>query len=65
MPKNRDKYILNRNEHDLLITIEENTGICPIRAVAGISRDEKIERCYKHIKSGCNGCIQEWLNEGK
>lgn len=60
---NRDKYITKRNESDLMIAINQNTGICPIRAVAGISQEKKLERCFTHVKTGCNGCIQSWLNE--
>lgn len=39
--KNRERYITSRNEYDLMLDIERNTRICPIRAVAGISHDEK------------------------
>ena len=61
---NRDRYILKRNEYDLLMTIESNTGICPIRAVAGIAREEKNERCCTYVHEGCEVCVQSWLNEG-
>jgi hypothetical protein len=61
--KNREKYITKVNECDLMNTIEKNTGICPIRAVAGIKKWEKLCRCLIHIKKGCNACIQDWLNE--
>ena len=60
---NRDK-ILKTNEYDLLMDIEKNTGICPIRAVAGITRDEKLERCCIYVHEGCEVCVQSWLNEG-
>lgn len=61
--KNRDRYILHRNEYDLMLDIEKNTGICPIRAVAGISHDEKFMRCCRYAYDGCEGCVGEWLNE--
>lgn len=61
--KNRDKYILRKNEYDLLMTFEENTGLCPIRAVAGIDLAEKISRCSKYVHDGCGTCVQHWLNE--
>ena len=61
---NRDRYILKRNEYDLLMAIEANTGICPIRTVAGITREEKLERCCTYIHEGCGICVQHWLNEG-
>lgn len=60
---NRDK-ILKTNEYDMLMDIEKNTGICPIRAVAGITREEKIERCCTFVHEGCEVCVQSWLNEG-
>ena len=60
---NRDRYIIKRNEYDLMCAVEKNTGICPIRAVAGISREEKIMRCYRYAKESCEACIQNWLNE--
>ncbi len=41
--KNREKYLINISEFDLMSSIEENTGVCPIRAVAGISRVEKAD----------------------
>lgn len=61
--KNRDKYLVNRNEYDLMTSIEENTGICPIRAISGISKESKVTRCTKYAKAGCKECIQAWLNE--
>jgi len=60
---NRKKYFTKQNEYDLMMAIENNTGTCPIRAVAGISREEKIMRCYKYVHSGCKKCTQNWLNE--
>ena len=61
--KNRDRFILHRNEYDLMLDIEKNTGICPIRAVEGIKREEKILRCVSYVHGGCEVCVQEWLNE--
>ena len=61
--KNRDRYILHRNEYDLMLDIEKNTGICPIRAVAGIKREKKILRCVSYVHGGCEVCVLEWLNE--
>lgn len=61
--KNRDKYIIKANEYDMMLAIEKNTCICPIRAVAGILSHEKLERCYRHRKDGCEECVQEWLDE--
>lgn len=61
--KNRDKYITKCNEHDLMMKIEQKTGLCPIRVVAGISREEKIMRCYKYVRESCSECVAAWLNE--
>ncbi len=61
--KNREKYLINISEFDLMSSIEENTGVCPIRAVAGISRVEKAERCLRFVHEGCKSCAQAWLNE--
>ncbi len=60
--KNRDR-ILNTCTYDLLMAIEKNTGICPIHAVVGLSRHDKTMRCCKYVYSGCEGCVQNWLNE--
>lgn len=61
--KNREKYFTKQCEYDLMMNIERNTGSCPIRAVAGISREEKIMRCFRYVHDGCSKCIQNWLNE--
>lgn len=73
--KNREKYIAKHNEYDLMTAIERNTGCCPIRAVAGISREEKIVRCAVALRrsdahmagydpdAACKHCVQRWLNE--
>jgi len=62
--KNRDKYILQRNEYDMLVSMANNTGVCPLQAVAGISIETKLLRCYKYVRDGCcEKCIQNWLNE--
>ena len=60
---NRDRYILKVNEYDLMMKISENAHICPIHAIKGLSPEEKIQRCYKYMKDGCDKCIQSWLNE--
>ena len=60
---NRERYILKRNEYDLMLGIEENTGICPIRTVAGITHEEKIRRCVNYAPDSCEVCVADWLNE--
>lgn len=60
---NREKYFTWRNEYDLMCAVESNTAICPIRVVAGISREEKVMRCYRYVRESCSECIENWLNE--
>ena len=60
--KNRDR-LLGTCTYDMLVDMANNSGVCPIQAVAGISRENKIMRCYEHVHDGCEKCIQEWLNE--
>ena len=59
---NRDK-ISKTCTYDMLVAMLHNTGMCPLQAVAGISRETKILRCYKYLHDGCEKCIQNWLNE--
>lgn len=60
--KNRDK-LSQTCTYDMLVNMANNSGICPLQVVAGISRETKILRCYKYINDGCEKCIQKWLNE--
>lgn len=68
--KNRTKYIIQRNEYDLLVTMQhnlfDNGYICAIDVITGeinncpaemkgkVGRESKLEVCKK--------CIQKWLN---
>ncbi len=61
--KNRDKYILKKCEYDLLMDIEAATHQCPIATIGGIEFKKRFARCYKFRKTGCNECVQAWLNE--
>lgn len=61
-PTNRDR-LLQTCTYDMLVNMANNAGICPIQAVAGISRETKIRRCYTYVHDGCEQCIQSWLNE--
>ena len=65
---NRERYIIKRNQYDLMLTIAENiSGIgtfCAIQAVCGRKRPCE----YTQSKNGtlmrnCPSCIQNWLNE--
>lgn len=61
---NREKYIIKRNEYDLMMTIASNAQnrwweYCPIRLIGGGSKV-----CPKVvIKRDCEICVQKWLNE--
>lgn len=57
---NREKYIIKRNEYDLLMTIAETVDrdTCPIEVIGGDSCRETSLNC-----DDCSDCIQQWLNE--
>lgn len=55
---NREKYITKRDEYDLMMTINKETGMCAVGTVGGTMRDE--EYCNSH---SCAECIQKWLNQ--
>lgn len=61
-PTNRDK-LSQTCTYDILVNIANNVGVCPLQAVANISRVEKARRCFMHVHEGCEQCVQEWLNE--
>lgn len=70
--KNRDRYIINVNEYDMLISMQTNIvtkcgGYCVIDELTG-----KVCDCPEDMngKVGeqsrlavCSKCIQKWLNE--
>jgi hypothetical protein len=63
--KNRDKYILQRNECDMLVQIQAAIAsqpyLCVIEALTGKDYpcpDDKV--C---MLDTCEECIQNWLNE--
>jgi len=63
---NREKYIVKRNEYDLMMTICKNIAInaCPIKIVTGEHPDPKHGLCWYGGWSGkCDECIQRFLNE--
>lgn len=62
--KNRDKYILQRNEYDMLrcLQIAFNSGSkCVIEALTGREYSCVEDKCC--MLSTCEECIQRWLNE--
>lgn len=63
--KNRDKYILQQNEYDMLVQIQvaiaSQPYLCVIEALTGKDYpcpDDKV--C---MLDTCEECIQNWLNE--
>ena len=66
--KNRDKYLLKRNEYDILMQFQRNIfngGCgCVIDGLTGEFRDcPKEWRDAKTKIDVCSKCIQDWLNE--
>lgn len=62
--KNRDKYITQRNEYDLMMSIHENTGDeCSIPLLTG--QPVSSLPCLRSdwVPMPCRECIQKWLNE--
>lgn len=60
--KNRDKYISNVNEYDLMMRMHKNIKHgthCPVKAVSG---EYAYDRCLQNTFI-CEECIQQWLNE--
>ena len=67
--KNRDKYILRKNEYDMLMQIQYNildrvSIVCVIDGLTG-----GLKSCPEEWSSAsnkldvCSKCIQAWLNE--
>jgi hypothetical protein len=63
--KNRDKYILQRNEYDMLrcLQVAFSSGMCRcvIEALTGKEYSCAEDKCC--MLSTCEECIQRWLNE--
>ena len=59
--KNRLRFIIQRNEYDMMMDIAKNTNVCPILALTGNYRDSGYG--CKHDDNKCPECVQEWLNE--
>ena len=63
--KNRDKYILQRNEYDMLCDLQAaiSSGRCQcvLEALTGKDYPCPEDKCC--MLSTCMECIQKWLNE--
>ena len=63
--KNRDKYILQRNEYDMLTAMQVAIGSglcqCVIEALTAKEYHCPDDKCC--MLSTCMECIQEWLNK--
>lgn len=62
---NREKYILQRNEYDMLVQIQAAIAsqpyLCVIEALTGREYSCTEDKCC--MLSTCEECIQRWLNE--
>ena len=62
---NRQRYLLNANEYDLLVMIQEycsnSDADCVIDAI--MSKNGKVDKMKQCDEAGCEECIQKWLNE--
>ena len=56
---NRERYILQANEYDLLIKIQDGLGNCDNFCILDLITD-KYHRCPENTY--CEECIQNWLN---
>lgn len=58
---NRQRYIRERNEYDLLVTMrEQGVDVCPIKLIGA-----EMPRCIPTggYTTDCKTCIERWLNE--
>ena len=69
--KNRERYILRVNEHDMLLNMQYNLMDCCCNCILDIITGKKI-KCPEEMKGKvgaqsrlaiCSKCIQAWLNE--
>ena len=62
---NREKYILQRNEYDMLIGIQVaiGSGLCQCVIEALTAKDYPCSDDKVCMLSTCEECIQNWLNE--
>ena len=59
--KNRQRYILQRNEYDMMLSIAEVARTCPIVLLTG--RIPDYYSIYCHIPESCKTCFDAWLNK--
>jgi hypothetical protein len=68
---NREKYIVKRNEHDMLMHIYDRTrgNLCPLYIISDMTTVEHSARCHRYRdmsddrRCGCAECVQDWLNK--
>lgn len=62
---NRNKYILQANEYDMLIGLQAaiGSGMCQCVIEALIGRTYLCPEDRRCTLDTCKECIQEWLNE--
>lgn len=60
---NRERYIIKKNEHDLMMTICDNANdLCPMQVI-GAAQPKCIPDKKYDFRVNCAECIQRWLNE--
>ena len=62
---NRERYILNRNEYDMLIGLHAalGSGLCQCVIEAITAKDYYCPDDKVCTIEACKECIQKWLNE--
>ena len=61
MLKNRDRYILKRNEYDILVAM--NKRLVYDSPIATCCVLDSIQGRTECLAETCEQCIQDWLNE--
>lgn len=59
---NREKFITNRDEYDLLMAIRTQRDVCPIKLI-GAEKPKCIPDEKYYYRVLCSECVQRWLNE--
>ena len=64
--KNRDRYILQRNEYDMLLALQTaiSTGLCQCVIEALTGKEQMCDTGRVSLDT-CEYCIRYWLNEDK
>lgn len=62
--KNRERFILKRNEYDLMMTIADNADDrCPMVVLGAKQPNKCIPDERYEFRTRCDLCCERWLNE--